>query len=157
MLVSLSLWVLTNNASVAQAPTTLSGNELILVERNSVLAKNNPALPYKSISYGGFTGFQDISTLKELVRENTLLNCLIQRESGWNIKAIGKENEIGILQFKSETFYYYAEQYGFYDFEISNPEHQIKLAKVMLEDNLNYHWTTFNQCQNLFVSNATSE
>ena len=103
--------------------------------------------PIKAIKRGYFIGVEEV---KELLGENKLISCLIENESNWNINAWNKNDpnggSKGLLQFQETTFYYYAKQYGFYDFEVYNPEHQIKLAKIMIEAGLGYHWTTFQLC-----------
>jgi len=76
---------------------------------------------------------------------NTLILCLIEKESGWNNQAIGKENEIGILQFKKQTFYTFSRRYDL-DLDIYDPADQIFLAEKMINDGFIYHWTTSKQC-----------
>lgn len=142
---------------IANSPTISHQRELdslAVIQGNSLLAMNYLPLPeklasepIKAIKRGYFIGVEEV---KELLGENKLISCLIENESNWNINAWNKNDpnggSKGLLQFQETTFYYYAKQYGFYDFEVYNPEHQIKLAKIMIEAGLGYHWTTFQLC-----------
>jgi len=90
----------------------------------------------------------NVSQLKELVGENTLIGCLIQKESSWNINAIGDSGKaIGILQFHQSTFDMFSKKYNL-DLDIYNPLDQILLANLMLEENIRniIHWSVWKQC-----------
>ena len=114
----------------ANAPQSAERHEFVIIGGNSVKPVQIP-ITAKLASYG-----------VNYVNNDALIARLIECESSGNPEAIGSQGEKGLLQFKSRTFYYYAEMYGL-ELDIWNPEHQIQLADLMLQDNLGWNWTCF--------------
>ena len=78
--------------------------------------------------------------------DDPLIACLINAESDGNPYAVGDSGlAYGILQFHFATFNYYENYYGL-DLNYYSPQDQITLAKIMLKNNLGYHWSTYNIC-----------
>jgi len=123
----------------------------LMIGYNTLQGVNNPNLPLKIYTMGDLTELDDnydLSDLKRLAGENTLIDCLIHKESSWRVDAVGDNgHSFGLLQFQVPTFNEFATKYGL-DININNPEHQIILAKLMIEDGYLERWTTHNQCQN---------
>ena len=74
---------------------------------------------------------------------NHNLERIIQCESGGNELAVGKAGEIGILQFKWNTFYEFAKRYELQNPNIYNTNQQIWLGNRMLNDGFGFHWTCY--------------
>jgi len=61
-------------------------------------------------------------------------------ESRLNPNAKGKYGEVGIFQFKIETFNEYAEKFKKVGFSIDDTNNQIELAAQMISKGLEKHW-----------------
>lgn len=131
-----------NSPSVAQAPTNPYKDEYTIISGNSVMAISSPI---NSPKIGSLGALYDENDIQDLIRENTLISCLIEKESNWNIEAKGNDGEIGILQFKPETFYAFSRRYSL-ELSIYEPEHQILLAQKMIIDGYLYLWSTAKLC-----------
>ena len=73
------------------------------------------------------------------------LRKLIQCESSGNPKAINpKDRDLtpsyGLLQFKPETFYGFAKQYGIEVTDVMDPDQQIEIVSSMIIDSKNINW-----------------
>jgi len=76
-----------------------------------------------------------------------LTNCLIEKESGGNEKAIGKAGEIGILQYMPKTFQHFCvKKYGLPN-QIWSAAVQKECARKMLSDGYQNHWMTYKFCK----------
>ena len=74
----------------------------------------------------------------------TLVDKLIDCESGGNNEAIGKAGEIGILQFKPATFKHFCvDRYGMKD-DIYHREIQKQCCQMMINDGLANHWICYD-------------
>ena len=135
------MWILSQPLE-AEAPLTPDLPSIILI--GQTLKGNAPVSDLKGI-LASLIQQDDIMDIREQVGGNTLLKCIIQKESTWNIKAVGQANEIGLLQFKQSTFEMFAKKYDL-DLNVFNPNDQILLAEKMLDDGYGFHWTTFKQC-----------
>jgi len=84
----------------------------------------------------------------ELLTYETLINCLVYYESGGNSEAVGKDGEIGILQFLPTTWRTYCvNKYGFEDNIWSEDLQKICADQMLKEDFRNIrHWTTASKC-----------
>lgn len=81
---------------------------------------------------------------RESVSTQTVLDIL-RCESGFNPKAWNKKDpnggSMGVAQFQRNTFYGFAQKYGFDKPDIWNPFQQINLMIYMVGDGLKYHWS----------------
>ena len=112
----------------SQGNGSLSGiGEIQIVEGSYLLAQAPPYL-YKGQTYA------------------SLIDCLIYHESKGNPQAVGKYGEIGILQFKPQTFQEFCvKRYG-YQNDIWSPEIQKSCCAEMIEEGYLNHWTTAKYC-----------
>lgn len=81
----------------------------------------------------------------------TLIDCLIQKESGGNPEAVGDKGlAFGILQYHRATFDHFCGKYNL-TLDYKNPDHQIRLCDLMLEDDFNNikHWSVYKYCYDL--------
>ena len=90
-----------------------------------------------------------ISELRGIVGANSLLDCIIRKESSWNPTNIGDSgNAYGLLQFHQSTFDMFSKKYGL-ELDRNNPIDQIVLANLMLNENLEKnikHWSVWPKC-----------
>lgn len=87
----------------------------------------------------------------------SLVDCLVEAESGGNPQAVGKSGEIGVLQFMPSTFQSFCvDKYGYRD-NIWNLEIQRDCCAEMIANGGINHWTTKELCQNTFVKNAVEQ
>jgi len=95
----------------------------------------------------GITSPENTKTYSYAVLDiDPLIACLIKNESAGNPEAVGDGGlAYGILQFHKKTFDYYSMNYGL-KLDYHSPQDQITLAKIMLKNNLGYHWTTYKLC-----------
>ena len=123
----------------------------MMVGQNTLIGTYNPHLPLQIHVMGMLTeesGEYHLSELKRLVGENTLIDCLIHKESSWRVDAVGDNNHsFGLLQFQIPTFNEFSAKYKL-ELNINNPKHQILLAKLMIDDGYLYRWSTAKLCQN---------
>jgi len=75
-----------------------------------------------------------------------LMECIIQCESGGDNDVRGKEGEIGIAQFKPETWDWLTEKLG-ENLNIYSKSDQLKVLRWSLENGYGYLWTCFQKCQ----------
>lgn len=137
------------NPLAVQSPSIPS--ELSMVQENSLMPISVPYI-YAKLGTLGDLYWEDeeysVSRLKELVGEKSVIDCLIRYESSWNPEAVGDFGQaIGLLQFHRPTFERYAKKYNL-ELDIKNPNHQILLANLMLNDNFNnvYQWSVASRC-----------
>jgi hypothetical protein len=78
------LWVLTNNTSVANAPT-IPDEELLIVQGNSLLAISNPRICDKNAPLTGVCSKDDMIDLvrKKYPEMADLLICVLKKESSF--------------------------------------------------------------------------
>lgn len=91
---------------------------------------------------------QSLATIIEdiEIKNKSLINCLIKYESNGNKYAIGLAGEIGILQFKPQTYNYYCiKKFGLSD-DIYDEKNQKVCADKMISIGLLHHWTTRFNC-----------
>lgn len=74
----------------------------------------------------------------------TLINKIVQCESGGNNNAVGKAGEIGLCQFKPETWEWMS---GLADFQgdINNEQDQLYLLDWGIKNGYGNHWTCFGK------------
>lgn len=78
-----------------------------------------------------------------LYDNHELMACLSKWESGHNNEAIGQAGEIGRWQFMPQTFQHFCvDEYGLED----NIYIQAECVDKMLENDLDFHWTTIKFC-----------
>jgi len=75
---------------------------------------------------------------------NDMLDYVIQCESSGNMKAIGKEGEIGILQWKTETWEYLSKKLKF-EGDIYNEQDQIDFFLLAIDNGFGNYWTCFRK------------
>ena len=86
-------------------------------------------------------------------RTDSLIDCLIRKESGGDTYAYNPEDvdgrpKYGILQFDSETFSHFCVgNYGLKD-DLWNPYIQKICCQKMIDDGLAWHWGTYSICKN---------
>ena len=69
-----------------------------------------------------------------------MLNYVIQCESSGNMDAIGKQGEIGILQWKTQSWDYFSKRYNFTG-SIYNRQDQKDLFLMTTDAEKEQHWT----------------
>ena len=132
----------------AQVPITIQTDGLILIQGNTLKASTAPVFNHRIYaSFGSLTGFVEENDIMA-IRGDKLIFCLISKESGGKENAKGKAGEIGILQFMPKTFEFFSRKYNL-DLDIYNPNDQILLAKLMIDENPKnvWHWTTYKFCR----------
>lgn len=73
---------------------------------------------------------------------NTLIEEVIECESGWDNSARGLAGEIGLCQFMPATWEYFNELRGT-DLDIYNEDHQLEMIDYAFKNNLENHWTCY--------------
>lgn len=116
-------------------------------EQNCIVILDNTFYPLSTSS------FYNYPTLNSplIFKYQKVINCLAFYESHYNQNSIGKEGEIGILQFKKSTWDYFCNKFNL-DLDINNEEHQKILAELILEDNFwnIRHWSVWQKCYQNF-------
>ena len=130
-------------------------NDIILMEGNTIIAPSNPLSEWHLLNKMGSLGdyyMKDeeytIDELRDAVGANTIIDCLIRKESSWRVDVSGDSGRAyGLLQFHQPTFDMFAKKYNL-NLDIKRPIDQIVLAKLMLNDNINYirHWSVWPKC-----------
>jgi len=116
------------DASPPQGNGTLGRIGEIQIIEGSYLLAQAPSYLYKGQTY------------------TSLIDCLIYHESKGNPQAVGKYGEIGILQFKPQTFQEFCvKRYGYQNY-IWSPEIQKSCCAEMIEEGFLNHWTTAKYC-----------
>ena len=105
----------------------LESDKMAIVQGNSLLPISPVYIPHTMV-YG------------------SLIDCLIFYESSGNPNAVGEANEKGILQFKDSTFQQYCVDKYELGKNIWNCNTQKVCADKMIQDNLGFHWTTYELC-----------
>jgi len=85
----------------------------------------------------------DGSVIK-VASEPTMLEWVIMCESSGHQWAIGKQGEIGLLQYKIGTFRYFSNKYKFVG-DINNRQDQIDLFLLTSEEEKYQHWSCFRK------------
>lgn len=76
---------------------------------------------------------------------NLIINIL-ECESGGRHNAIGDDGiSYGIAQFRKETFYEFAAQAGFKNFNYRNPIHQLKVMNWAIDNGYGSRWTCWRK------------
>jgi len=138
---------LTAQAPIIEYPET---DRLVILGGNSLIGSNIP-FPIESRSYGILVGVER-SYLRNLAGEHTLLSCIIEEESTWDLDAIGDSGKaFCILQFHQPTFNEFCiRKYGLAETpeQIHDPEIQILCYQEMANDHLvEDHWpNTYAKC-----------
>lgn len=66
-------------------------------------------------------------------------------ESSLDHRQIGKDDEVGVLQFLDTTFYANARYMRFSDADLYDPEHQARIAAWMFSQGQAYQWTCYRK------------
>ena len=88
------------------------------------------------------------SGLAEIIQTNLMLNWVINCESSNRHEGIwGSRGEYGILQYKEQSFNYFAEKYNFTG-DWRNKDDQIGLFLLLTDQERYDHWTCFRKYKN---------
>jgi hypothetical protein len=156
-------WIWTKEYRGAELPEKIENRFSLGQSRNS-LGQNNEGVEDLIIIQGislkarSPVEFINPQVLASIVEEGliykTLINCLAQKESSNNPKAINPADpitaSIGLLQFKKGTWKQYCvDKYDFLESEIWDGNCQRRCCDLMLQDNFNNlaHWSTAKFCR----------
>ena len=78
--------------------------------------------------------------------------CIVERESGWQVDALGSHGEIGLAQIKSTTGRWWADQMGWSkgwnpDTQLWDPSTNLYLLAYGIANGYDHHWTTSGGCK----------
>ena len=132
---------LTANTSTAYAPKPATIENVLFIQNNSVMGLSPHWIPR----------FQVLAVLTDYdsVRDKyPFVDCIIQKESGWNPKAVGDDGKAySLFQFHRATFDQFSAKYKM-ELDYYNPNDQLLLFEKMLDEDFNLirHWTTAKTC-----------
>jgi hypothetical protein len=95
-----------------------------------------------------FQVLADLADYDSIKSKYPFIDCIIQRESGWNPEAVGDKGLArGIFQFHRATFDRFSKKFGL-ELDYYKPNDQLLLFERMLDENFNLigHWTTAESC-----------
>ena len=124
MITSIGYWIGQDSVSCREQ------TEHIILEGNSF--KGVSAVYYPSVYVLG------------TIHKNTLVDKIIQCESDWDNSARGKAGEIGLAQFKIQTWNYFNKLRGT-DLDIYNAEQQVEMLEWGLRNGMENHWSCFKK------------
>ena len=125
------------NPLIAKSPTIPTGNELLLIEGNSVMTPTSPIESVKFATLSDKLGEKDPVGINNLSAE---IYRVIQCESGWDNSKIGKAGEVGLAQFMPATWKMFNEIRGT-NLDIYNEKDQIEMIGWAFENGYQNHWT----------------
>jgi len=104
---------------------TEQASDLILILGNSFKSTANPVF-LKPLTYG------------------SLIEKVIDCESGWDNSKRGRAGEIGLCQFMPKTWDWMCDKFNFTG-DIYNEQDQIELMMIAFENGLAKHWTCYRK------------
>ncbi len=121
---------------IVKAPTEPYEDSLLIIQGNSLLAKNMPVFPLKLAVLGALMGRDD---MEYLIRQKypemvNLLRDLTYCEARWQHDGLWGDNyqSYGLFQFQRKTFYSFCSQY----WNWQNQEDQLDCAVILIKKGL---------------------
>lgn len=100
--------------------------------------------PNRQISQNLVSNTLSKQQVVSLIDQDVVLAKIAFCESGYNIEAIGRAGEIGLLQFMPSTWELWTKKMN-KDLNINNTEHQIEVYHWALKQGYANHWTCWRK------------
>lgn len=126
--------------ALAQAPTIPYEDELLMIQGNSLIAKNNPNVPLKIASLGDFIGEDVVNQVEQVLMCES--GGKQYNQNGTLVR--GKYGEIGIAQFKIATWNLFNKMRGT-NLDIAKEEDQISMIMWAFQNGLKFHWVCYSK------------